>query len=366
MNSLFTRVARAVGFESEQTETPEFTKRVGEFKTHVNDLQKVRDALQLYSDSMEAMLAAQVVLGDALDAYYRSSMRTASTTEGSTNSNSIDNSSSNYQKDMIHHNVARLYKGFGNNMQYTMRPVLHEVFVSRCVRPVNFILARVPFVDDLLKARKKLVMEFNDTRLQYSEKQSGVKAQQLEEKLVSLQTQIATNNHSLMLSLDEFAVARPLMLKQEFASLVACSFHHFRTSANHLATLLPVLPQAASSLCLLQASSTMTDFPQTPRNEERVEIVLERAKVVGGRTGGYGGLAAGATPSPASHTRRKSIKSNRLVAGMQTKVLSAEQEESDDSDAEHLAPSKSQTQSQTQASGKPPERPPKPPKKELE
>ena len=363
MNSLFTRVARAVGFESEQTETPEFTKRVVEFKTHVNDLQKVRDALQLYSDSMEAMLAAQVVLGDALDAYYRSSMKTASTSEESTN----DNSREDNKKSMIHHNVARLYKGFGNNMQYTMRPVLHEVFVSRCVRPVNFILARVPFVDDLLKARKKLVAEFNDTRMQYSEKQSGVKAQQLEEKLVSLQTQIATNNHSLMLSLDEFAVARPLMLKQEFASLVACSFHHFRTSANHLATLLPVLPQAASSLCLLQASSTVTDFPPIPRNEERVDIILERAKVVGGRTGGYGGLVAGATQSPACHTRRKSIKSQRLVAGMQTKVLSAEQEESDDSDAEHLLPSKSQTQSHTQASGKPPQRPPKlPPKKELE
>ena len=166
-------------------------------------------------------------------------------------------------------------------MQYTMRPVLHEVFVSRCVRPVNFILARVPLIEDLLKVRRKLVIEFNDTRRAYSEKTTSLKSQQLEEKLVSLQTQIASNNHSLMLSLDEFAVARPLMLKQEFAALVACSYHHFRTAAKTMAELLPVLPQAASSLCLLESSSGPEE-PQTTLNVgERVGVVLERAKVGG-------------------------------------------------------------------------------------
>ena len=355
MNTLFTRVARAVGFESEQAETPEFTKKLAEFKTHVNDLQKVRDALQLYSDSMEAMLAAQLVLGDALDAYYRSSMQTASTTEYDIEGESVSSSSNKgaREKDMVHHNVARLYKRFGKGMQYTMRPVLHEVFVSRCVRPVNFILARVPFVDELLKTRKRLVTEFNDTRRAHSDKASGVKSQQLEEKLVALQTQISSNNHSLMLSLDEFAVARPLMLKQEFAALVACSFHHFRTSANHLATLLPVLPQAASSLCLLQASSTVTDSDLPLRAGECVDVVLERAKAVGGRTGGYGGLATAPSSSLPS-SRRKSIKSKKLVSGIPTKVLSAEQEESDSSENEQ--PMSSQYQARA------PPKPPKPPK----
>ena len=59
-------VARAVGFETERAETPS-SRKLCDFNTHVSDLQRVRDTLQLYSDSMEAMLAAQVVLGDALD-----------------------------------------------------------------------------------------------------------------------------------------------------------------------------------------------------------------------------------------------------------------------------------------------------------
>ena len=229
MKSLFTKVARAVGFETEHAESPEFTRKLSDFNTHVSDLQRVRDALQLYSDSMEAMLAAQVVLGDALDTYYRSSMqasysseeqqsRAASSPTPAVTANgaavrepiarAMDNTMEGKRIDgddtMMHHNIAKLYKKYGHHMHSTMRPVLHEVFISRCIRPVNYILARVPSVHDRLARRKKLIHDFDEVQSQFSrEKQQSQKSMTLESKLSEIQNNIQDNNHDLMLSLDE-------------------------------------------------------------------------------------------------------------------------------------------------------------------
>jgi hypothetical protein len=65
MTSFFRAAANFVGLSSEQVDdNPEFTAKLDGFKGHIAEIQKVRDALQLYSDAAEAMLAAQVVLGE--------------------------------------------------------------------------------------------------------------------------------------------------------------------------------------------------------------------------------------------------------------------------------------------------------------
>ena len=315
MKSLFTKVARAVGFETEHAESPEFTRKLCDFNTHVSDLQRVRDALQLYSDSMEAMLAAQVVLGDALDTYYRSSMqasysseeqqsRAASspTPEVTSNgaavrepiaramNNTIEGKRIDGDDTMMHHNIAKLYKKYGHHMHSTMRPVLHEVFISRCIRPVNYILARVPSVHDRLARRKKLIHDFDEVQSQFSrEKQQSQKSMTLESKLSEIQNEIQDNNHDLMLSLDEFAVSRPLMLRQEFSAMIACSYHHVNSAVSQLGQLLPLLPQSASSMCLLQAADQFdTEMLGQSDRANKIKVILERAKVEGGQTGGYG------------------------------------------------------------------------------
>lgn len=312
MKSLFTKVARAVGFETEHAESPEFTRKLSDFNTHVSDLQRVRDALQLYSDSMEAMLAAQVVLGDALDTYYRSSMQascssseeqqarvtsspapTAVSSRGTSdlaNATTIDGKKLDGDDSMMHHNIAKLYKKYGHHMHNNMRPVLHEVFTSRCIRPVNYILARVPSVHENLARRKKLIYDFNDVQSQLSrEKQQSQKSITLESKLNEIQNEIQDNNHDLMLSLDEFAVSRPLMLRQEFSAMIACSYHHVNSAMSQLGQLLPLLPQSASSMCLLQAADQFdTEVLGQHDRANKIKVILERAKVEGGQVGGYG------------------------------------------------------------------------------
>lgn len=315
MKSLFTKVARAVGFETEHAESPEFTRKLSDFQTHVDDLQRVRDAFQLYSDSMEAMLAAQVILGDALDTYYRSSMQasgnhvettssagapivggkevsssTSAPAVVATTTTTVSAGSDAMDDSMMHHNIAKLYKKYGHHMHNTMRPVLHEVFVSRCIRPVNYILARVPNVHGQLARRKKLIYEFNEMQSQVSrEKQPSQKSLALEGKLSEIKNEIQDNNHDLMLSLEEFALSRPLMLRQEFAAMVACSWYHVNSAVAQLGQLLPLLPQSASSMCLLQTADQFNEvvFDENDRLK-KMKIVLERATAEGGAVGGYG------------------------------------------------------------------------------
>ena len=74
MSGFLHSIRSALGFEKEDVvESSDHLAKVEHFNTHISDLQKVRDAFQLYTDSIEAMFAAQLTLADSLDTYYRSS-----------------------------------------------------------------------------------------------------------------------------------------------------------------------------------------------------------------------------------------------------------------------------------------------------
>jgi hypothetical protein len=309
MSSFF---RRALGWESaEHVDSPEFSTKLQNFKSHVDEIQKVRDAMQLYSDAVEAMIAAQVVLGDALDSYYKSSYKTM-TVEQKSNPPTC-------------HAVAQSFKKATLEMYGHVRPAVHEVFVSRCVRPVTFILSRVPAVHEQISTRKKVIASFHDVRatiesLKNYDSQSPALSKH-ETKLGEVTVELGRIDANLTATLDEFAESRPKMLAQELASVVACCYHQSNILCEHLAVLLPLLPQSASSLCLLQAAAATRDkklYDRTKDDNSSIlhnlvhkinadKVIVERGKVSGGRAGGYG-LISGTS----SNSRRRSISSMRL------------------------------------------------------
>ena len=303
-------VARAVGFDSSDSfdESPEFVEKLGNFKTHVNDLQKVRDAMQLYSDAAEALMAAQVVLGDSLDAYYKSSAKVAANSNIGQSKSSVPFSLS---LPPCHH-VARSFQQSCLEMYGHVRPAIHEVFMSRCLRPVTFILARIPDIYTSLDKRKKLIVSFNESKTQIENQRSydssNPNLKKNEARLNEVTVELTQLNNALDTVLDDFADARPKMLSQELAAVIACSFHQSQMYTDNISQLLPLVPQSASSLCLLQAAALTRSERRCKRNAEseklnRIDIVVERTKVSGGRTGGYGQLSE----SKKVAERRKSL-----------------------------------------------------------
>jgi hypothetical protein len=315
MSSFLRAAARAVGWESsEHADTPEFTYKLQQYKIHMDDIQRVRDAMQLYSDALEAMMAAQLVLGEALDSYYKSSSK-AMTAEERVSPPAC-------------HVVAQSFKQSMMEMYGYVRPAVHEVFVSRCVRPVTYILSRVPAFNEQLSNRKKLVVALHDVRadIQSHKVQSPALAKD-EAKMSTITQELSRLDYSISAILDEYAEARPRMLAQELAVVVACSHHHSQMLGNQLSKLLPLVPQAASSMCLLQAAAATREKKLTTNSSEKElaeivqnfvngnevsDILFERGKASGGRIGGYG-LASVASRSE-SNARRASLKSVRTVS----------------------------------------------------
>jgi hypothetical protein len=334
MTSFFRGAARALGWDStEHVDSPEFTSKLHNFKEHIDEIQKVRDAMQLYSDAVEATIAAQVVLGDALDSYYKSSCKTM-TTEQKNNPPAC-------------HNVAQAFKKATLEMYGHVRPAVHEVFVSRCVRPVTFILSRVPAVHEQISQRKKLIASFHEVQATIdSHKDSGsLVLAKHEAKLHEVTIELGHMDSTLTSTLDEFSESRPKMLAQELASVVACSYHQSNMLCDQLSVLLPLLPQAASSLCLLQAAAATREKKVNKNLSNDVSasilnslvcqinedgVILERGKFSGGRAGGYGLISR-----TKSNSRRRSLNSARLpqLEQEQQKADILEQDSSSEDDA---------------------------------
>ena len=313
MTSFFRAAANFVGYSGPQhEESAEFVRKLDGFRSHVSEVQKVRDAMQLYSDAAEAMLAAQVVLSEALDSYYQTA---AQATAASSSHSSVAAPVA-----PACHSVAQAYKVSAVEMYGHVRPALREVFVARCVRPATFILAGVPAVHEQIADRKKLIAAFNEVRgaiesqKAYDKQTRSPALLRQEARLAEVTLQLSTLDAALAATLDEFAEARPRMLAQELAAAVACSYHQAQQLSEQLSPLLPQLPQAASSLCLLQAATASRQKRRgsvgaaaqhsgsSSSRAQAEEYVLERAKVAGGRSGGYG------LQSSASDSRRRSLR----------------------------------------------------------
>jgi len=313
MSSFLRAAARAVGWDSgDHVDSPEFTSKLAHFKAHMDDVQKVRDAMQLYSDAFETMMAAQVVLGEALDAYYKSSAKVLPAQQR--------------VNPPMCHAIAHSFKKSMMEMYGYVRPAVHEVFVSRCIRPVTYILSRVPAVHDQIAQRKKMISAFHDVRAAiqgYKNTPSPALAKE-EARMQAITLELGRLDSAITATFDDYAECRPKMLAQELAAAVACTYHAAQVNSSYVGALLPLCPQAASSLCLLQAAAATRakklrvqpgpdDGPAAETLSKFVSgdlgadaVVLERDKVSGGRTGGYG-LVSRAQ----SNSRRRSLNSGR-------------------------------------------------------
>lgn len=319
MTSFLRAVGRAVGWDSsEHTDSPEFVAKLANFKAHMDDVQRVRDAMQLYSDALETMMAAQVVLGEAMDGYYKSSSKVMPP-EARANP-------------PMCHTVAHAFKKNMMEMYGYVRPAVHEVFVSRCVRPVTYILSRAPAIHDQITQRKKMISSFHDVHSNiqgYKNSTNTAALAREESRLNAITLELGRLDAAITSTLDDFAESRPNMLAQELASVVACTYHQSQTNSMYLSALLPLLPQAASSLCLLQAACATRAKKLNDQSDDQpvqdllskfisgdidaAAVTLERNKASGGRTGGYGLVTR-----TSSNSRRRSLKRVQSVSAVPT------------------------------------------------
>ena len=179
-------------------------------------------------------------------------------------------------------------------------PAVKRAFVDMVIKPCGTLLAKMPEIHQMIERRKQLLLDFDSYRSRYAaESQRGktsASAEKLSNKLETTKAALHSLEEQILHRFDELEQERPSMLVSELSSLVSCETHFHATCAEHLGNLLPVLPQAATSMCLL---ASYTNFHQQKFDKEMKANVAQRPVVAAQRHEGAGSaLDAGAPDAP--------------------------------------------------------------------
>jgi hypothetical protein len=252
------------------------------FLNNVNELQKIQQLMEIWVESFDAFCLSTNALIETWNAYYSHTPYLANA----------------HQPPPAYRDVSSELNQLFTTVQKHVQPTVHETFTNRCLKPVVGILSFVPELHDQLQQRKNYLSDF-DTYKNKIQKEHAAgrdnshpnvmkKAAKLDEsakKLHELQTTI--NN-----TLQEFEHARTQTLGPELAAFVACCHTFAATIHNSTSRILPLIPQATSSLAALDYSSISNELKlhtPVPKTEKKpIAPIYERPDSMGGKAGGYG------------------------------------------------------------------------------
>ena len=290
------RFLRGLFGTSHSVEDAEHEARARAFQEQVERLKQVRMALQLYSDAIDALSKAEVVVAESFDAYYKACPPCG-------------------DDPLPHMEVAASFKHFAVDKYTGARVSITGIVQSRCIKPITAILSKVGPLEEKIKLRKSLLQDHETHRTSlHREREAGKGAedpsvQRQSVKLDSISLNLGKVASSVEQGLKEFEDARPHMLAQELAAAVACLFYQGQVTTTLLGRLLPPLPQVASTLCLLHALGSRKQRSSAPLRNKSVAVVLARKVIMGGSHGGYGRLDDGGLLVPSGPLQsREAIK----------------------------------------------------------
>jgi len=242
------------------SENVEFDEKIREFNLHVNEIQRIREAMHIWSDAVDTFCAANVILADAFHRHFDSCRDEQSVPQS-------------------YRSIATAFKKIEYDINNVLRPTVKEVFYKRCIEPTESIVAMVPAINEQIHLRKQILLDFDsyNAKIQNDASAGRDPNMKTKAKLSKTTQELASVQESIKNSLREFNSAKPNMLGNELAAAVACIYHLSSTSAVNLAKILPFIPQTSSTLCILcsqsskhkaQSLSSLRKSQQTQQNQQ--------------------------------------------------------------------------------------------------
>jgi hypothetical protein len=155
------RFLRGLFGTSHSIEDAEHEARARAFQEQVERLRQARAALQLYSDAVDALSKAEVVVAESFDAYYKA----------------CPHPSSGEDPLLPHMEVAASFRQMAVEKYSGARTSINGIIQSRCIKPITAILSKVGPLEEKIKLRKSLLQdhEAHRTSLQ-REREAGKSA----------------------------------------------------------------------------------------------------------------------------------------------------------------------------------------------
>jgi bridging integrator 3 len=274
----------------DKTDDGLFDEKHQSFVAFSRDLAKVHLSLQLWLDSMDLLCASSVGIGESLSAFCAASER-------GNESPLLD--------------VAQAFHAISTDFNTVMRANMRSTFIDRCLKPIESILAIVPVVNDKMQKRKHLRLDTDFYRSKLASEQSAGKSEdhpavvKIAYKLTEATKTLDAITSELVSCIDELSCQREFMLGPEMAAMVACMQTFYASYSSNLAQISPMIPQSASTSCLLLASfeaqkslssKELISKMQAKTSTFPMQPVFIRPNAQGGSAGGYGytPLVAGA------------------------------------------------------------------------
>lgn len=124
----------------EATEDAEFDARLRQFTTHIDDLRRIKDAMELWLDSFDTFITATALIGHSFSVFFNN-------TES--------------EKEDTFAQVSQSFAHIGSQLNNSGKPALKELFLERCLKPIQIIIGSTPPILELVKHRHTMLLDFD-------------------------------------------------------------------------------------------------------------------------------------------------------------------------------------------------------------
>jgi hypothetical protein len=286
-------IKQAVGVH-QKTEDEIFDKRMREWEFQVQNLRKVKESMEIFLDAQQTAAAAGTVLCEAMTRHF-----------------SFSTNSSN---DSPYMDVMSLYEKINADITNIVQPAFRGTVLNRCVKPLNAILSNVNPIYEQIAKRKNLLVDFDayKAKVHVESVSNNPHLERTQAKLQNVSQELAILQADTFMQMDEFDSAMPSILGNELTAMIASMYFCMSSTAVLLGQILPLLPQAASTLSILSIATASAQYMVSPNTLEMIEsdpnlkpvpVNASRSEWEGGEIGGYGShFDRAALPSSSSDT----------------------------------------------------------------
>jgi hypothetical protein len=221
------------------TDDREFESRALSYAQFMRDLERVNEALTIWSDCLDAFSMASAGLSESLCVFFAANGRPGKFANMDTPSKAL------------------LVVQADLNDQ--LRPSIRKVLLEKCIRPIAEILSGFPLINEKIAARKKLVLDvdFYSSKLKAdlasTKDKNDPKILKVSNKLEEASKALDDAQNELIAHFDAVDAARASVLTPELAAFVACQFHFLHSSTMMFSNVMNLFPQSGSTSCILRA-----------------------------------------------------------------------------------------------------------------
>lgn len=229
----------------------------------------MKEGIELWLDSFDSFCMSTLYVGESIRQYY----------DLEETQDSTDNRSSMIRRPSPYIEVSKAFNGISHDINAIIRPVIRDMLVTNCLRPLSSMLALVPQVQEKILERRKILFDAESYNSRIHKELSQGKDFS-HSSVLKLRTKFEEANKSLAICqatiydlLTLFDESVPSLVIDELSVTMSCLQHFHASSASLLGNMSTNIPSAAVHLKQLHLAQNLSveKFPSNILITEKIK-----------------------------------------------------------------------------------------------